>query len=640
MKSSNKFFLFLFLLCCLGFKDDPVDQKTPLKTGNPEQKIVIYQVFTRLFGNTDTTNKPWGTIEENGVGKFKDLTPKALKEIKELGVTHLWFTGVLHHAVIRDYTAYGISNDDPDVVKGRAGSPYAIKDYYSVDPDLAVDPAKRMEEFRALIQRTHDQGLKVIIDIVPNHVARNYHSTGKPAGTKDFGETDDKSVVYARNNNFYYQPGEPFKVPVLPDNQKPLGGAPHPLSDGRFEENPAKWTGNGSRLAQPHADDWYETVKVNYGVKPDGTKDFQLLPEGYDAKPLLDHYAFWQGKSVPDSWVKFLDICLFWLKFGVDGFRFDMAEMVPVEFWSYLNSAIKKEYPKTTLVAEVYNPSQYRAYIHAGKMDFLYDKVAFYDTLKKVIQGKTLPDRLVKVQSDLADIEHHMLHFLENHDEQRLASPAFADNAALGKPAMVVSATISTSPTLVYFGQEVGEPGAENAGFGKPTRTSIFDYIGVPNHQRWMNNGAFDGGKLTNKEKSLRDFYKRLLNFTITAPALMGQYQDLQLYNREKSLFYPDKIFVYVRWSEGQKLIVVADFDPVDFHSFELLIPREIIKAWNLKDGAYNLEEHLYHQTRPVLEVEKGIGKINLKFNPLETFLFEVKSTSATITEKENIQKK
>jgi hypothetical protein len=205
---------------------------------------------------------------------------------------------------------------------------------------------------------------------------------------------------------------------------------------------------------------------------------------------------------------------------------------------------------------------------------------------------------------------------------------------------MVVSATISTSPTLVYFGQEVGEPGAENAGFGKPTRTSIFDYIGVPSHQRWMNGGAFDGGKLTNQEKSLRDFYKRLLNFTITAPALMGQYQDLQLYNREKSLLYPDKIFAYVRWSEGQKLIVVADFDPVDFHSFELLIPREIIKAWILKDGVYNLEEHLYHQARPVLEVEKGIGKVNLKSNPLETFLFEVKNTNATLTEKEKIQKK
>ncbi|MCL4482259.1 MAG: alpha-amylase family protein [Bacteroidetes bacterium] len=626
MRFSSKFFLFLLLLSSLGFKDDPVIQKVPFKIGSSEKKIVIYQVFTRLFGNTNTTNKPWGTIEENGVGKFRDFTPKALREIKELGVTHIWFTGVLHHAVIRDYTAYGISNDDPDVVKGRAGSPYAVKDYYSVDPDLAVDPSKRMEEFHALVQRTHEQGLKVIIDIVPNHVARKYHSIGKPAGVKDFGENDDKTVVYARNNNFYYLPGESFKVPALPDNQKPLGGDPNPLSDGKFDENPAKWTGNGSRLAQPRADDWYETVKINYGIKPDGTKDFELLPAGYDTKPILDHCAFWQGKSVPDSWVKFRNICLFWLKFGVDGFRFDMAEMVPVEFWSYLNSTIKKEYPKTTLVAEVYNPQRYRSYLHTGKMDFLYDKVAFYDTLKKVIQGKTSPDRLIKVQSDVADIEHHMLHFLENHDEQRLASPAFAGNAAMGKPAMVVSATISTSPTLIYFGQEVGEPGAEHAGYGQPTRTSIFDYIGVPAHQRWMNGGAFDGGSLTNEEKSLRNFYKRLLNFTITSPALMGQYKEIQHFNRKKSLLYPDKIFSFVRWGEKQRLIVVASFETEKTAKFNLLVPGEIVKIWNLKDGNYSLTDHLNLKNKYSFQVKNGTGKIKLHLKPLESFIFEVKN--------------
>ncbi len=626
MESPFKLLMILFALCWFGFKGNPIVQKNPAAKESSEHKIVIYQVFTRLFGNTNMTNKPWGTIEEDGIGKFRDFTPKALKEIKELGVTHLWFTGVLHHAVIRDYTAYGISNDDPDVVKGRAGSPYAIKDYYSVDPDLAVDPAKRMEEFRALIQRTHDQGLKAIIDIVPNHVARNYHSIGKPAGVKDFGETDNKTVVYAKNNNFYYLPGESFKVPVLPENEKPLGGAKHPLADGKFEENPAKWTGNGSRLAQPHADDWYETVKVNYGIREDGTKDFELLPEGYDAKPIIDHYAFWQGKSVPNTWVKFRDICLFWLKFGVDGFRFDMAEMVPVEFWSYLNSSLKKEYPKTILVAEVYNPQLYREYLHTGKMDYLYDKVAFYDTLKKVMQGKAPADRLIKIQADAADIEHHMLHFLENHDEQRLASPAFVGSAVKGKPAMVVSATISTSPTLIYFGQEVGEPGAQKAGFGQPTRTSIFDYVGVPNHQRWMNGGAFDGGKLSKEEKSLRLFYKRLLNFTITSPALMGNYKEIQHFNREKSFLYTDKIFSFVRWSERQKLIIVAGFEPEKTIEFDLLLPREIVQIWNLKDGNYRMTDHLNMNNRYSIQVEHGLGKVKLSLQPLESLILEVKN--------------
>jgi glycosidase len=615
--------LLVSLLFSLGFKNDPADQKISVPNDNSSHKTVIYQVFTRLFGNTNTTNKPWGTIEENGVGKFKDFTPKALQEIKSLGVTHIWYTGVLHHDVIRDYNAYGISNDDPDVVKGRAGSPYAVKDYYSVDPDLATDPAKRLNEFKSLVQRTHQQGMKVIIDIVPNHVARNYHSTTKPAGLKDFGETDNKTVEYARNNNFYYLPGVPFQAPIL--NEKPLGGETHPLSDGKFDENPAKWTGNGSRLAQPRADDWYETVKVNYGVRPDGSFDFDLLPKGYDRRNLKDHFAFWQDKSVPDSWIKFRDICLYWLKFGVDGFRFDMAEMVPVEFWSYLNSTIKKDYPTATLVAEVYNPSQYRAYIHSGKMDYLYDKVAFYDTLKKVIQGKAPADRIVNIQTDLADIEHHMLHFLENHDEQRLASQAFAGSAVKGKPAMVVSATISTSPTLIYFGQEVGEPGAENAGFGKPTRTSIYDYIGVPAHQRWMNGGAFDGGKLSNEEKGLRNFYKRLLNFTITAPALMGKYQEIQTLNREKSNGYTDKLFSFVRWSSGQKLVIANSFDPNLSHEFNLLIPAKIIQIWNLKNGSYSMVDHLNFDNHFQLLVENGTGTIKLNLKPLESMILELK---------------
>lgn len=624
MKTLTPLLLLVILFGNLGFKEDPIDQKTASRNGNAEPKIIIYQVFTRLFGNTNTTNKPWGTIEENGVGKFKDFTPKALREIRELGVTHLWLTGVLHHDVIRDYTAYGISNDDPDVVKGRAGSPYAVKDYYTVDPDLAVDPAKRLEEFRALVQRIHEQGLKVIIDIVPNHVARNYHSIAKPAGVKDFGETDDKTVVYARNNNFYYLPGESFRVPVLPENEKPLGGEKNPLADGKFDENPAKWTGNGSRLAQPRADDWFETVKINYGVRPDGTNDFDQLPAGYENRPALDHFAFWQGKTVPDTWSKFRDICRYWLKYGVDGFRFDMAEMVPVEFWSYLNSTIKKEYPKTVLLAEVYNPSLYRTYLNSGKMDFLYDKVEFYDTLKKVIQGKAPADRLVKVQSDKADIEHNMLHFLENHDEQRLASPAFAGNALKGKPALVVSATISTAPTLIYFGQEVGEPGAENAGYGKPTRTSIFDYIGVPAHQRWMNGGAFDGGRLTKEEKALRSFYKRLLNFSLTAPALTGRYEEIQTYNREKSLLYSDKIFSFVRWSDGQKLIVVASFDPDKGHDFELQLPGKMVRAWSLKEGSYVLTDQLDPTGKYRMQVQNGTGLIKLQIKPLESFIFKV----------------
>ena len=609
----------LGLLSACERKSEQKPIETPMK-----KKTVVYQVFTRLFGNTETKNNPWGTLEENGVGKFVDFTEEALEEIRDLGVTHVWYTGVPHHALINDYTAYGISNDDPDVVKGRAGSPYAVKDYYNVNPDMAVDPANRLEEFKALIQRTHEAGMKVIIDIVPNHVARNYEGLTNPDGVSDFGANDDITKEYDVNNNFYYIPGEAFRVPVWQNGYEPLGGEEHVLANGIFEENPAKWTGNGSRLAQPHFNDWYETVKVNYGVRPDGTKDFPELPQGFGAEDHKSHFDFWKDKTLPNSWNKFRDITLYWLELGVDGFRFDMAEMVPVEFWSYLNSSIKMKNPDAFLLAEVYNPSLYRDYIHKGKMDYLYDKVELYDSIKHIMKGYGWTDHIPVVQKGMADIEHHMLHFLENHDEQRIASPDFAGDAELAKPAMVVSATLSTSPTMIYFGQEVGEPGAEDAGFGKPTRTSIFDYIGVPHHQRWVNNKKFDGGQLTEKEKELRDFYKRLLNFTIGSNALMGAYQEIHFYNKDHTEGYDHRILSYVRWSEDEKLVVVSNFDSEKSYELQLRIPEEIIGKWGLTEKEYGLREQLYGKVDGKLSLVDREGRIPIQLEPLESKIFRI----------------
>jgi glycosidase len=596
-----------------------------IMSANPEKKTVVYQVFTRLFGNTNTTNKPWGTLEENGVGKFNDFTDKALTEIKDLGVTHIWYTGVPHHDVIRDYTKFGISNDDPDIVKGRAGSPYAVKDYYNVNPDLAVNVANRLQEFEALIARSHKNGLKVLIDIVPNHVARNYQSLSNPKGTKDFGADDDTSVEYDVDNNFYYVPNEAFQVPEFLNGYLPLGGEKNPLSDNKFDENPAKWTGNGSRAAKPHFNDWYETVKVNYGVSPDGRKDFDELPAGFENEDYKKHFAFWQDKTVPSSWIKFRDIALYWTAKGVDGFRYDMAEMVPVEFWSFMNSAIKMKNPDAFLLAEVYNPQMYRDYIRKGKMDYLYDKVQLYDTLKNIMQGHGLTDNVPPILADLDDIEHNMLHFLENHDEQRIASPEFAGNAAKAKPAMVVSATSSTAPTMIYFGQEFGEDGSENAGFGSPSRTSIFDYVGVPSLQRWVNDKKFDGGKSTNEEKSLRDFYKRLLNFTITSDALMGEYQDIHQFNRQNTEWYNERVLSFVRWSADEKLIVVSNFNENDTYGFELGLPQDIIEKWNLKDGEYQVKDQLYKKYKTTLKVENNQARLRVDLKPLESFILKIK---------------
>jgi glycosidase len=587
-------------------------------------KIVVYQIFTRLFGNTNPTNKPWGTIEENGVGKFNDITDKALQELKALGVTHVWFTGVPHHATVTSYRDFGISDDDPDVVKGRAGSPYAVKDYYNVDPDLAVDPAKRMDEFRALINRTHNNGLKVIIDIVPNHVARRYNSLQNSEGNTGFGANDDLTVVYRRDNSFYYIPGKPFEVPDPQNGYRPLGGQKHPLSDGKFDENPAKWTGNGSRNPKPSFWDWYETVKLNFGIKPDGVKDFDTIPGAVSCKSYMDCCAFWETRSVPETWKMFHDIALFWLKQGVDGFRFDMAEMVSVEFWNYLNSAIKKENPEAFLLAEIYNPRIYRDYIFNGKMDYLYDKVDLYDTLKHIIRGTGSTDNLPVLLARETDIENRMLHFLENHDEQRIASPEFAGDATKAKPAMVLSATIGTSPVMIYFGQEVGEPGAETGGFGLPSRTSIYDYVGVPHHQRWMNDGKFDGGKLSPEEKELRDFYKRLLNFTIHSPALSGNFREIHTVNRQQTAGYSNRVFSYVRWNEREKLVVACNFDNDNSYSFDLTIPAEIIKTWNFKKGTIKLQDQLYNVEKKLV-ISDGTGKVSMALKPLESLILKVR---------------
>jgi len=614
----------LMLSACNPAPTKPVAEPLPAAVpapviDAPTGKVVIYQAFTRLFGNTNPTNKAWGTAAENGVGKFNDINDAALASLKAMGVSHLWLTGVPHHALIADYSAYGISADDPDVVKGRAGSPYAVKDYYSVNPDLAVDPANRMAEFQALLQRAHRHGIRVLIDIVPNHVARHYESLGKPAGVRDFGADDDTSVEYARNNNFYYVPGQAFEVPAYPTGFAPLGGEAHPLADGKFAEKPAKWTGNGARAARPDFNDWYETVKINYGVKPDGSYDFDRLPADFASKTTAEHLAFWQGKSVPDSWLKFRDITQFWLDLGVDGFRYDMAEMVPVEFWSYLNSQIKQQKPEALLLAEVYQPQLYRDYIHLGKMDYLYDKVGFYDSLKLLMQGKGTVSAVLASHQQISDIDQHMLKFLENHDEQRIASPEFAGSAEKGKAAMVVSALIGTAPTMLYFGQEVGEAGALASGFGQPSRTTIFDYAGVPAHQGWLNGGRYDGGNLTPAQRELREFYRALLHFSATAPALRGPLFPLHQQHLQTP-GYSEQTLAFARGDARQRVIVVANFSDAATR-FKLQLPTELVEQWQLQNGTVTLTE-LFSGHQLPLQVGSGVAVLPLTVKANNALVF------------------
>lgn len=510
--------------------------------------MIIYQVLTRLFGNDKTQCHPNGTKAQNGCGKMSDFTHKALEEIRSLGATHIWYTGIIEHATQTDYTAYGISLDNPDVVKGLAGSSYAIKDYYDVDPDLAGKVSSRMKEFQNLVKRSHKAGLKVIIDFVPNHVARQYHSDVCPEGTQDLGVGDDTTQAFSNQNNFYYLPGEVLHL----DNIKP---------DSSYLEEPAKATGNDVFSAWPGQNDWYETVKLNYGVDYCNGRLGCFTP-------------------VPDTWNKMLHILLFWAQKGIDGFRCDMAEMVPVEFWEWVIPQVKEAFPGIVFIAEVYNPAEYRNYIHRGHFDYLYDKVGLYDTLKAVAQGNASSQSITSCWQQTDDIRLHMLNFLENHDEQRIASDFFVADARKGRAPLLVSALMDNNPFMLYFGQELGEKGMDQEGFsGLDGRTTIFDYWTVDTICRWRNKGRFDGSLLTEDEQSLQRFYANVLKIKEQDPAFAeGEFFDLMYHNPELHQQY-----VFARRGRRNVMLVVANFSEVE-QLMQINIPLHMFELWNIKE--------------------------------------------------------
>lgn len=556
----------LLATCDTPERQSSLNTPDSIAMASKSDKFVIYQMMTRLFGNKTTANKRYGTLEENGVGKFVDITPKALNELRKLGVSHVWYTGVIEHATMTDYSANGIPLDDADVVKGRAGSPYAIKDYYDVNPDLAVEVDKRKTEFLQLVERTHKAGLKVIIDFVPNHVARSYGSDAAPKKIKSFGAGDDSSVAFSPSNNFYYIPGQTF---VVPKGYDPLPGESHPTKDGFFLESPAKATGNDVFSASPSINDWFETVKLNYGVDYLNGRSRHFEP-------------------TPDTWLKMLDILTYWASQGVDGFRCDMAEMVPVEFWQWVIPRVKEVNPNILFLAEIYKPDEYRDYINRGHFDYLYDKVELYDTLRHIIEGKANTDHITQVWQRQEGIAPRMLRFLENHDEQRIASPFFAGKAEYAIPAMVLTATMHTGPVMVYFGQEVGEPGAGDEGFqGEDGRTTIFDYWGVPEHQKWMNGGQFDGSGLSDEQKKLRDFYRFILNLCTKEPIASGGFFDLHYFNRTGHWQgYSNNVYAYLRHSNDAALLIAVNFNKTETERVDIKIPIEAFSKFGMASGS------------------------------------------------------
>ena len=563
-------------------------------------KLVIYQVFTRTFSNKNSNRKPNGTLAENGVGKMNDFDVATLQQIKSLGVNTIWYTGVIRHATCTDYSAFGIPRQTPRVVKGKAGSPYAITDYYDIDPDIADNVAERMSEFEDLVKRTHKEGLKVIIDFVPNHVAREYKSICKPKGVKDLGETDDMGKHFDANNNFYYCPNESLDISAIPlpngieaDNSNEMAA--------EYTETVARCTGNDRFDAHPRANDWYETVKLNYGVD----------------------YCDWGGRSthfepIPDTWHKMTDILLFWAAKGIDGFRCDMAEMVPHEFWQYATEKVKAQYPHIVFIGEVYDPNQYRTYVAAG-FDYLYDKVGMYDCLRDVMCGHRSASNISQQWQATDDIREHILYFLENHDEQRIASDFFCGNMQKGIPALIVSALFQRNPVMIYAGQEFGERGMDSEGFsGVDGRSTIFDYWSVDAIRK----GFFERSELSAEQLQLEKDYRTILNICNSEKAISeGKTFDLVYANEANEGFDNNRLFAFLRSFGNTTLLVVANFSEAEAH-VRVNIPAHAFDYMELTEGKKDMVDLLsgdqqtaiLQQDNPVEMVVAGLSGRIYKF--------------------------
>ena len=453
--------------------------------------MLIYQVLPRHFGNDNDACVPRATLDVNGCGKFSAFSAQALAQIKSLGTTHIWYTGVLQHSTHTDYTAHGIPLSPADEVKGEAGSPYAVSDYYNVDPDLAESVPDRLHEFDLLVRRTHRAGMDVIIDFIPNHVARTY------VGTTD-----------AFTDSNYY-----------PDH----------IHDG----------------------DWTDTAKLCYDSR--------------------------------DTWERMLRILLFWASHHVDGFRCDMAELVPVEFWEWALPQVRARYPHMLFIAEVYQPWRYHDYIRRGTFDYLYDKVGLYDTLIAILRGQESATAITRCWQNLCDLGPHMLHFLENHDERRLASSFICGEGQRALPALIVSTLMDSCPFMIYAGQELGEDGMQAEGFsGIDGKTSIFDYCNVPAILRFrkamgltkMKNRKADPKRMLSKtENDLLAIYRHLMQIRTSEPAFQkGKFFDLMYVNPLSADFDSNRQYAFLRKQDDTLFLVVANFSSMP-SSVQIVIP-------------------------------------------------------------------
>lgn len=536
-------------------------------------KIIIYQMLPRLWGNIGGKNIKNGTLKDNGCGKFSSIDTISLEYLRSLGVSHVWYTGIIRHATAED--SDGCTPSSADWVKGRAGSPYSIADYYDVNPYLADDPENRMEEFHKLVERTHAAGLKVIIDFVPNHVARDYGRFAaahpSPTGMAALGESDDKSVHWKDSNDFFYYPGIPLALPI--QNQT-------------YMEMPAMASGN-SYTSSPGVNDWYDTIKLNY----------------------CDTHT--------ETWEKMYDIVNFWAGQGVDGFRCDMVELVPPAFFKWLISRIKKDRPDLLFVAEVYQKTLYSKYIREIGFDLLYDKSGIYDTLRAIVE-KNAKDSGVPVEDwqsakritwnwqSLGDLQPYMLNFLENHDEQRFASDFFGCDARNSYAALYTALYLNNAPFMLYAGEEVGERGMDNEGFsGRDGRTSIFDWWAPSSLTRLYKYIHGEKEALAPEEETMLDTYRKALKFAAEDNAVSkGTFYDLCYCNYASDGFNPDRHFAFLRDFEDETLLIVCNFSKNDAE-MKISIPEHAFNWMKMPES-----EEFNHRTPVSVHVPATNGVI------------------------------
>jgi glycosidase len=578
-------------------------------------RMRIYQLFVRLFSNLNETRKPNGTLAENGAGKFNEINGAALDSIREMGFTHLWLTGILRQATGTDYSSIGQPADDPDLLKGIAGSPYAIKDYFDVCPDYADNPGRRMDEFKSLLARVHDHGMKALIDFVPNHVARSYDSQVKPELNFGNKSNDDRSIFFSPKNNFFYlkpdSHGPPLRLPtcqtanggttsVSSDSPKGRDGAHPSKGDGLFEGemNFGRVTGNNAVSWTPSINDWYETVKLNYGF------DFTGSSACVREYPNADT----PDKTVPDTWNKMDAVLAYWQQIGVDGFRCDMSHMVPPEFWNWIITKARARNADVVFIGEAYDNDPTKvpgvdpviSKLNWGRSNVMFDLLnagfnAVYDdptyrAIKKIYEGGGWANDIDDARPDDFIFENS-LRYAENHDEVRLAAASQWGGLGpkVGPPVAAILYGLSRGAVMLYNGQEVGEPAEGAEGFGgDDARTSIFDYWSMPEFAKWVNGHRYDGGGLSREQKELRSFYRRLINLTGQPAFRDGVCIPLNAINRDNPHYgrlaneQPSGhwLYAYLRSDpeNGQRFLVAVNLNPaMPLPDVRIILPEAVL---------------------------------------------------------------